>query len=106
MDEFARAYGIEMAHNWQERLSLYADQLKELERVFHDLDRDKDGRLTGSEIKALACKFFDGREPSDKQLAGLMSRLDKNGDGSLDLQEMKEGVTALSCWLHEKNDQD
>mmetsp|Transcript_21552 Transcript_21552/g.41155 ORF Transcript_21552/g.41155 Transcript_21552/m.41155 type:complete len:603 (-) Transcript_21552:81-1889(-) len=105
MDQFASRYGIIMGESWMEHLALQANSLSSLKKVFDSLDKNGDGRLDSTEVKALARQFYDGREPTDKDVAKIIARLDKNGDGSLTFEEVKVGVEALSrCCSSKYND--
>jgi len=105
MDNFASHYGITMTESWMEYLALHARSLASLKNEFDSLDKNGDGRLDSTEVKQLAKKFYDGREPTDKDVAKIISRLDRNGDGRLTFEEVKQGVEALSrCCSSKYND--
>merc|ERR1712032_767290 len=105
MDQFASRYGMIMGESWMEHLALHANSLASLKKVFDSLDKNGDGRLDSTEVKTLARQFYDGREPTDKDVAKIIARLDKNGDGSLTFEEVKVGVEALSrCCSPKYND--
>lgn len=55
--------------------------------LFNDLDQNQDGRLCGTELKRFASKFYDWREPTDKQVQHIIERLDSRGDGTLSYEE-------------------
>jgi len=95
MDEFARRYGVEPGENCLEHLSLYADKMDKLKTLFNDLDQNQDGRLCGTELKRFASKFYDWREPTDKQVQHIIERLDSRGDGTLSYEDLQKGVLAL-----------
>ena len=54
------------------------------EAVFYSIDRNKDGYITKGELK-LACKGFDM-----KKLSEIISEIDKDNDGKLTFDEVKE----------------
>merc|ERR1712238_516007 len=83
MDSFAKQYGIVTGESWQEYLSLRGKTLDGAKDLFAQLDADSNGSIDGRELRAFASRFFDGREPTDKQLAKIMDRLDRDGDGKL-----------------------
>mmetsp|Transcript_54045 Transcript_54045/g.167731 ORF Transcript_54045/g.167731 Transcript_54045/m.167731 type:complete len:699 (-) Transcript_54045:321-2417(-) len=96
MDEFAQRYGVRMAENWEEYLSRKAHKLTGLQELFDSLDKDGSGQIEGKELKAFARAFFDGREPSDQQVAKIVGRLDLDGDGKLSFKEVSMGVEAIA----------
>jgi len=100
MDDFAKKYGITMSENWQEYLALHAKKLEGLDGVFKELDANGDGKLDSQELKALCRRFYDGREPTEKQVTRLLARLDANGDGHVDLEEVRQSAAQLSCHCH------
>ena len=58
---------------------------EEVERLFGELDADKSGFLSASEVAALAAKL--GAELSAEELATAMGEMDPSGDGKADLHE-------------------
>ena len=52
--------------------------------MFYSIDRNKDGYITKGELK-LACKGFDM-----KKLSEIISAIDKDNDGKLTFDEVKE----------------
>lgn len=103
-DEFAARYGITMGDNWQEFLALHANKHNTLKEVFDRLDKNNDGRLDSVEIRELARHFYDGREPTEKQVATILQRLDGNGDGSLTFAELQEAVQQIASYCCERRD--
>lgn len=95
MDEFAKRYGIQMSENWAEHLALHSGKFDKLRELFNDLDQDKDGKLSADELKNFAAKFYDGREPPERQVSKMIERLDTTGEGLLTLQDFERGVVAL-----------
>jgi len=100
MDAWAAKYGIRMAENWQEHLAMFAGHFSDLRSIFDKLAKTKDGVLYAPEVKELCQHFFDEREPSDKQVAMIMSRLDKDGDGHITFDELEQSVSALAGYCH------
>jgi len=96
MDAFARRYGIELTESWQEHLVLQADTLGKLRQLFDEIDVNHDGRLTAWGLKRFAKQFYDGREPTDKQVARIVERLDARGDGVLTFEDFQQGIMALA----------
>ena len=72
--EWASDRGATPRQTWQEFLALHADQEEELRKVFVELDVENKGRLEGPEILELAKRFYDGREPTMKQIAAYPRR--------------------------------
>jgi len=96
VDVFEKQYGIVTGESWQEYLSLRGKTLDGVKDLFAQLDADKNGTIEGQELKAFARRFFDGREPTDKQLAKMMDRLDRDGDGKLTFEEVMMSVEQLA----------
>lgn len=95
-DDFLRKYGVVMSESWQEYLSLNAKNLEGCKELFESLDKNQNGFIEGKELKAFAKRFFDGREPTNKQVAQIMSRLDRNGDDRLSFDEVMMSVEQLA----------
>lgn len=106
MDAFARKHGIEMAENWQEYLANHATKLQGLQQLFDSIDKDGSGTIEGAELKSFAQRFFDGRQPTDKQVAKIMGRLDLDGDGKLSFREVSMGVEAIASALAAQDSQE
>lgn len=100
MDAWAARYGIHMAENWQEHLAMFTGHFSELRSVFSRLAKTREGVLFAPEVKELCKHFFDEREPTDKQVAMIMSRLDKDGDGHITFEELEQSVQALAGYCH------
>eukprot|EP00826_Nyctotherus_ovalis_P048506 TRINITY_DN5724_c0_g1_i1.p1 TRINITY_DN5724_c0_g1~~TRINITY_DN5724_c0_g1_i1.p1 ORF type:complete len:270 (+),score=67.17 TRINITY_DN5724_c0_g1_i1:298-1107(+) len=56
-----------------------------LRKLFHDIDMDKSGFISPSELLALLCKLGITTEP--KYAQALFKRFDKNDSGTIDLEE-------------------
>ena len=94
--EWAKARGAAPKATWQEFLALHSDQVEELRQVFVELDTDNKGRLEGPEILELAKRFYDGREPTLKQIAAIMDRIDASGSGSVTWEEFAKAAGVIS----------
>eukprot|EP00928_Gymnodinium_smaydae_P061690 TRINITY_DN45720_c0_g1_i1.p1 TRINITY_DN45720_c0_g1~~TRINITY_DN45720_c0_g1_i1.p1 ORF type:complete len:607 (+),score=75.70 TRINITY_DN45720_c0_g1_i1:50-1870(+) len=91
MDEFAKRYGVTMSQNWHEYLA--ECPMEGLKEMFDNLSAN--GKLSGAELKTLFAKFYDGREPTDAQVAKIMKRLDRDNDGLLTFDEIKLGMQKI-----------
>ena len=90
--EWAMARGAAPKPTWKEFLALHSDHVEELRQMFVELDVDNKGRLEGPEIFELAKRFYDGREPTMKQIAAIMDRIDSRGSGSVTWDEFIKGA--------------
>jgi len=93
--EWSTAKGAAPQQTWQEFLALHSDQVDQLKQMFVELDVHGSGRLGASEILELAKRFYDGREPTEKQIAVIMDRIDMDGSGSVTWDEF---VTAAGVF--------
>jgi len=94
--EWAAARGAAPRQTWQEFLALHSDQVEELRKVFVELDVNDKGRLEGPEILELAKRFYDGREPTMKQIAAIMDRIDSSGTGSVTWDDLVKAAGIIS----------
>ena len=94
--EWATAKGVKPQETWQEFLVLNSDQVEKLHSVFMELDVNNKGRLEGPEILELAKRFYDGREPTMKQIAAIMDRIDSSGSGSVTWEEFVQAAGVIS----------
>jgi len=94
--DWAKARGAAPKSTWQEFLALNSDQVEELRQVFVELDVDNKGRLEGPEILELAKRFYDGREPTLKQIAAIMDRIDPDGSGSVTWDQFVKAACVIS----------
>ncbi|QHO18218.1 hypothetical protein HN873_034610 [Arachis hypogaea] len=62
------------------------DQIKQLNDIFNRFDMDSDGSLTHLELAALLRSL--GVKPSGDQLHALLSKMDKNGNGYVEFDEL------------------
>ena len=53
------------------------------------------GTLDAAEVVGLARRFYDGREPTEKKVTEIISRLDKDGDGKVTLDELIQSAAAF-----------
>merc|ERR1711972_1008864 len=97
MDEWATKYGIELHRNWKESLLRVGESEGTIRKLFDEADSNHDGKIDASELKQLAYAFFEGREPSDVEVGRILGRLDANADGTLDFDEVQQGVAHLAC---------
>lgn len=88
MRDFMKKRGMVAQGNWEEYLALHNSQFSGLMDLFNQLDSSGDGYLDEAELQAFVRRFVDGRDPSPKQLAKLMDRIDLDRDGKLTLQEV------------------
>ena len=65
----------------------------EIKRVFHEFDRNKDGKVSSDELRKGVEKA--GLKISDTQLRVAFEFLDENGDGSLSFAEFEKVLTLL-----------
>ena len=78
-------------------LEFLVDNKKEdLRKIFDEFDVDSKGLLEGSELLKLAKRFNDGREPTTKQFAAIMDRIDASGSGSVTWDEFVQAAGVIS----------
>jgi len=76
-------------------LALHGGKISDMERIFNDLDKNKDGMLEKDELQVMMSKFYDGRVPTHAQIARALQRFDLDGDGRVSWEEFKQGASAL-----------
>lgn len=99
LDKFLAKWGITKETSWQEYLASHAkhrERQKEISEIFLKIDEDRDGEISAAELKKFAKQFFDGREPSDKQVAMLMARMDKDANGTITFKELLHAADLLA----------
>ncbi|XP_009619944.1 putative calcium-binding protein CML16 [Nicotiana tabacum] len=70
--------------------TLKSDQLKQLKDIFMRFDLDGDGSLTQLELAALLRSL--GLKPSGDQLHALLAKIDHNGNGSIEFDELVNAI--------------
>jgi hypothetical protein len=76
------------SNNRDSRSNAKSERSARAERMFRDLDADNSGTLDRAELQALASAL--GTTLSDHEISEAMAQVDKNGDGSVDLEEFLE----------------
>lgn len=69
-------------------------QMERLHRVFPNLDKDGDGRLSSGEMEGIRGAGQPSQRPAGA--SSLLGRLDQNGDGSLSREEIPPQMTRLN----------
>ncbi|KAG8382966.1 hypothetical protein BUALT_Bualt05G0134900 [Buddleja alternifolia] len=69
---------------------LQSDQLKQLKDIFNRFDMDRDGSLTQLELAALLRSL--GLKPSGDQIHVMLAKIDVNGNGSIEFEELVEAI--------------
>ncbi|KAK1361935.1 putative calcium-binding protein CML16 [Heracleum sosnowskyi] len=69
---------------------LESGQLKQLKEIFQRFDMDKDGSITQLELAALLRSL--GIKPKGDQIHALLNKLDANGNGSIEFDELVEAI--------------
>jgi len=67
-----------------------------LDELFGDIDVDRDGDVTTTEMRRALGRMPDFRDVSSEDVDELMEMLNRNGNGKFSLQEFKEFVGARS----------
>ncbi|KAK4781898.1 hypothetical protein SAY86_016000 [Trapa natans] len=70
--------------------ALQVDQIKQLHEIFARFDMDSDGSLTLLELAALLRSL--GLTPSGDQIHALLSRVDANGNGLVEFDELLQVI--------------
>ena len=70
------------------------DQRKELQDIFDQFDKDKDGKISGKEL-ANAMESM-GQNPTDEEINEMMREVDLNQDGKIDFDEFMILMTKSS----------
>lgn len=72
---------------------LRGDHLKQLRDIFTRFDMDSDGSLTHLELAALLRSL--GLKPEGDQIHALLSKIDSNGNGSVEFDELVDAIAPL-----------
>ena len=75
-------------HTKDSRSDAQKERSARAERLFKDLDADSSGTLDRAELQALALAL--GTTLSDREISEAMAKVDKDGDGSVNLEEFLE----------------
>ncbi|XP_006345065.1 probable calcium-binding protein CML15 [Solanum tuberosum] len=70
---------------------LHVDQLDQLRNIFSRFDMDNDGSLTQLEFAALLRSL--GLKPNGDQIHVLFAKMDSNGNGSVEFDELVNAIT-------------
>ncbi|XP_049395679.1 probable calcium-binding protein CML15 [Solanum stenotomum] len=70
---------------------LHVDQLDQLRNIFSRFDMDNDGSLTHLEFAALLRSL--GLKPNGDQIHVLFAKMDSNGNGSVEFDELVNAIT-------------
>ncbi|TYG43733.1 hypothetical protein ES288_D11G041700v1 [Gossypium darwinii] len=71
-------------------VALRVEQLKQLKDIFARLDMDSDGCLTVLELAALLRSL--GLKPSGDQIHALLAKMDSNGNGAVEFDELANTI--------------
>jgi len=88
--------GVPQTPSWQEYVALHADDVAKLKELFHALDKNRNGVLEATEVRELARQCYDGREPTQKSVDQIISRLDGRGDGSATFDDLLRVAKTMS----------
>ena len=61
------------------------EQRKELQDIFDQFDKDKDGKISDKELKNAIVSM--GQNPTDDEINEMMREVDLNQDGKIDFDE-------------------
>ena len=61
------------------------EQRKELQDVFDQFDKDKDGKISGKELESAMISM--GQNPTEEEINEMMKEVDLNKDGKIDFDE-------------------
>lgn len=67
-----------------------SDQMEQLKDIFNRFDMDSDGSLTQLELAALLRSI--GIKPTGDEIYSLLSRLDSNGNGYVEFDELAKAI--------------
>ncbi|CAI9756120.1 unnamed protein product [Fraxinus pennsylvanica] len=69
---------------------IHCDQLQQLKEIFNQFDMDQDGSLTLLELAALLRSL--GLKPGGDQVHVLLAKMDSNGNGSIEFNELVDAL--------------
>lgn len=69
---------------------IHYDQLQQLKEIFNRFDMDQDGSLTLLELAALLRSL--GLKPGGDQVHVLSAKIDSNGNGSIEFDELVDAI--------------
>jgi Ca2+-binding EF-hand superfamily protein len=75
-----------------EKIKLSEDKLEEVQRIFNDFDKNKDGTISVSELEEALKKL--GCRTKENELNELLKEFDKDDSGFLDYKEFCQIVSA------------
>jgi len=101
MDDFAKRYGIVMAPNFEERLASFGS-LEKIEKWFGK----EGGAIKTERLKDLVKEAFDGLEPSEAQMKAIIRKLDVNGDGTIEIDELKAAAVHFHHMFYHEDGHD
>jgi len=93
--DFAASHGVFLKPTWHEYVATNGGDVEKMKQMFEQLDTDKDGSLTYTEVAKLAKQFFDGREPTESRIEKLFKELDTDGDKKITMQELVMGAQRM-----------
>ena len=70
------------------------EQRKDLQDIFDQFDKDKDGKISGKELAN--AMFSMGQNPTDDEINEMMREVDLNQDGKIDFDEFMILMTKSS----------
>ena len=70
------------------------EQRKDLQDIFDQFDKDKDGKISAKELKNAMVSM--GQTPSDEEINEMMREVDLNQDGKIDFDEFMYLMTKSS----------
>ena len=70
------------------------EQRKELQDVFDQFDKDKDGKISGKELANAMISM--GQNPTEEEINEMMREVDLNQDGKIDFEEFMILMTKSS----------
>ncbi|XP_042501076.1 calcium-binding protein CML24-like [Macadamia integrifolia] len=68
--------------------SVYLEDMEELERVFNRFDANSDGKISSTELGNVLNAL--GSESSPEEIQRMMTEIDTDGDGYIDLKEFTD----------------